>query len=121
MRNKIYQIIEPADDNLFSKIYDVFIMMAIVVSMIPLAFKQTNVIFNIIEYVTVSIFVIDYALRLLTADLKLISIPPLRIPFTLREQSLPRTALSLLRAAEFLELPQLRLVLSARFRLLTIR
>ena len=71
MRNKIYQIIEPADDNLFSKIYDVFIMMAIVVSIIPLAFKQTNVIFNIIEYVTVSIFVIDYALRLLTADLKL--------------------------------------------------
>ena len=71
MRNKIYQIIEPADDNLFSKIYDVFIMMAIVVSIIPLAFKQMNVIFNIIEYVTVSIFVIDYALRLLTADLKL--------------------------------------------------
>ena len=71
MRNKIYQIIEPADDNLFSKIYDVFIMMAIVVSIIPLAFKQTNVIFNILEYVTVSIFVIDYALRLLTADLKL--------------------------------------------------
>ena len=71
MRNKIYQIIEPADDNLFSKIYDVFIMMAIVVSIIPLAFKQTNVIFNVIECVTVSIFVIDYALRLLTADLKL--------------------------------------------------
>lgn len=71
MRNKIYQIIEPADDNLLSKIYDVFMMLAIVVSLIPLAFKETNTAFNIVEYVTVSVFVIDYLLRLATADLKL--------------------------------------------------
>ena len=71
MRNKIYQIIEPVDDNLFSKIYDFFMMTVIIVSLIPLAFKETNIVFNTIEYVTVSIFVIDYTLRLLTADLKL--------------------------------------------------
>ena len=70
-RNKIYQIIEPADDNLASKIYDLFIMVVIIASIVPLAFKQTNTVFDTIEYVTVSIFVIDYIMRLFTADLKL--------------------------------------------------
>lgn len=71
MKKKIYQIIEPAEDNVLSKIYDIIMMLAIVVSLIPLAFKTTNSLFNVIEYVTVSIFIIDYALRLFTADLKL--------------------------------------------------
>jgi voltage-gated potassium channel len=71
MRNKIYQIIEPAVDNLLSKIYDLLIMVVIIISVIPLAFKETNRLFNIIECVTVIIFIIDYLLRLFTADLKL--------------------------------------------------
>ena len=71
MKKKIYQIIEPAEDNILSKIYDIIMMLAIVVSLIPLAFKTTNSLFNVIEYVTVSIFIIDYLLRLFTADLKL--------------------------------------------------
>ena len=71
MRKKLYEIIEPATDNLLSKIYDFFMMSVIVVSLIPLAYKETNHVFNIIEYVTVSIFIIDYLLRLFTADLKL--------------------------------------------------
>lgn len=71
MKKKIYQIIEPAEDNVLSKIYDIIMMLAIVVSLIPLAFKETSKLFNVVEYVTVSIFIIDYALRLFTADLKL--------------------------------------------------
>jgi voltage-gated potassium channel len=71
MRNKIYQIIEPAVDNLLSKIYDLLIMVVIIISVIPLAFKETNRLFDIIECVTVIIFIIDYLLRLFTADLKL--------------------------------------------------
>jgi voltage-gated potassium channel len=71
MRNKIYQIIEPAVDNLLSKIYDLLIMIVIIISVIPLAFKETNRLFDIIECVTVIIFIIDYLLRLFTADLKL--------------------------------------------------
>lgn len=71
MREKIYQIIEPAKDNFWSKVYDFFMMATIVLSIIPLAFKGTNVFFNVLEYVTVSIFIVDYLLRLLTADLKL--------------------------------------------------
>ena len=71
MRKKLYQIIETANDNVLSKIYDFFMMTAIIVSIAPLAFKETNIIFDIIEYITVSIFIIDYFLRLITADLKL--------------------------------------------------
>ena len=71
MRNKLYQIIEPANDSILSKIYDFVMMTVIIISIVPLAFKETNIVFNAIEYVTVSIFVIDYVLRLLTADLKL--------------------------------------------------
>ena len=71
MRNKIYQIIEPAVDNLLSKIYDLLIMVVIIISVIPLAFKETNRLFDIIECITVIVFIIDYLLRLFTADLKL--------------------------------------------------
>lgn len=71
MRKKIYEIIEPAKNNLLSSIYDVFMMAVIVVSLVPLAFKETNTAFTVIEYATVGIFVLDYLLRLWTADLKL--------------------------------------------------
>ena len=71
MRKKLYEIIEPAKDNLLSKIYDFFMMLMIVASLVPLAFKTTNLAFEIIEYVTVSVFCLDYLLRLFTADMKL--------------------------------------------------
>ena len=71
MRKKLYQILEPAQDNIFSKIYDLFMMAVIIVSITPLVFKETNEVFNILEYITVSIFLLDYFLRWFTADLKL--------------------------------------------------
>ena len=71
MRKKLYQILEPAQDNIFSKIYDLFMMTVIIVSITPLMFKETNEVFNILEYITVSIFLLDYLLRWITADLKL--------------------------------------------------
>ena len=43
----------------------------IIISIIPLAFKQSNIVFEYIDYITVTIFIIDYLLRLLTADYKL--------------------------------------------------
>ena len=70
-RKKLYQIIEPAEDNLLSKIYDFIIMLVIIASLVPLAFKETNIVFETIEYITVSIFILDYIMRLFTADLKL--------------------------------------------------
>ncbi len=72
MRKKLYSIIEPVgNDNKLSNIYDFIMMTTIVVSIIPLAFKETNAFFQWIDYITVSIFILDYLLRLLTADYKL--------------------------------------------------
>ncbi|MBO5909577.1 MAG: ion transporter, partial [Clostridia bacterium] len=52
-------------------VYDFIMMAAIVMSVIPLAFKETNAFFQWMDYVTVSIFIVDYFLRLITADYKL--------------------------------------------------
>jgi voltage-gated potassium channel len=72
MREKLYSIIEPVEnENKLSGIYDFIMMATIVVSIIPLAFKETNTIFQWIDYITVGIFILDYLLRLLTADYKL--------------------------------------------------
>lgn len=72
MRKKIYSIIEPiGNGNKLSNIYDFIMMTTIVVSIIPLAFKETNAFFQWIDYITVSIFILDYLLRLFTADYKL--------------------------------------------------
>ena len=71
MRKKLYSILEPTTDNKFSNIYDFVMMATIVISIIPLAFKETNAIFQYIDYISVTIFIIDYILRLITADYKL--------------------------------------------------
>lgn len=72
MRKKIFDIIETNNEsNQFSNVYDIVMMITIVVSIIPLAFKQANIVFEYIDCITVAIFIIDYLLRLLTADYKL--------------------------------------------------
>ena len=78
MRERIYEIIEYEGNcqkggvvSRLSAVYDFFMMLVIVVSIVPLAFKQNYPVFVWIEYVTAVIFVLDYLLRLLTADIKL--------------------------------------------------
>ena len=71
MRQKIYSIIDPVNNSKLNDIYDFIMMITIVISIIPLAFKETNTFFKSIDYITVSIFIFDYLLRLLTADYKL--------------------------------------------------
>lgn len=71
MRKRIYEIIEVANENdLLSSIYDYLMMITIVVSLIPLAFKTEYFAFQIIDKVCVTIFIIDYLLRVVTADFK---------------------------------------------------
>lgn len=72
MRQRIFEIIEVAKENdKWSRFYDSFMMIVILISIFPLAFKtQTNLFFNI-DKITVTIFIIDYVLRLITADYKL--------------------------------------------------
>lgn len=71
MRKRIYEIIEKAKENDFwSNVYDYFMIIAICVSLIPLAFKKdTNILF-LMDKITVYIFIIDYLLRFITADFK---------------------------------------------------
>lgn len=72
MRKKLFSVIEPVDNgDKLSNIYDFIMMATIVISVVPLAFKETNTIFQWIDYITVSIFILDYFLRLITADYKL--------------------------------------------------
>jgi len=71
MRKRIYEIIEKAafEDHL-SRVYDIVLIAAIIVSLIPLTFKHELWWFRITDKVTVVIFIIDYILRLITADYK---------------------------------------------------
>lgn len=72
MRKSIYKIIEPSNkDSKLSNIYDFIMMWTILISIIPLAFKTSNALFKWIDYISISIFIIDYFLRLITADFKL--------------------------------------------------
>ena len=72
MRKKLFSVIEPADNgSKLNNIYDFIMMATIVISVLPLAFKETNIAFQWIDYITVSIFILDYFLRLITADYKL--------------------------------------------------
>lgn len=72
MRKRLFEIIELSDGNdKLSRVYDVGMMCAIIISLIPLAFKEINALFLVIDYLTAGIFVIDYLLRFITADYKL--------------------------------------------------
>lgn len=72
MRKKLFEVIERSqDDNRLSNVYDIMMMATILISIVPLAFKESNAIFEWIEYISVSVFIIDYVLRLFTADFKL--------------------------------------------------
>lgn len=71
-REKIFDIIEGVkDDSKISRAYDFFMIAIIIVSILPLAFKSQTQLFVWIDHGTVSVFIIDYMLRLITADYKL--------------------------------------------------
>lgn len=69
MRDRIYRFVEPDLD--CKSPYDYIMILVIIVSLIPLAFKENCRAFDIIDKVTVTIFIVDYLLRLATADFKL--------------------------------------------------
>ncbi len=72
MRRRIFQIIEPAaDGDRVSTVYDCTMIVVILASLLPLAFKDTTPLLNVLDKGSVGIFLLDYALRLMTADLKL--------------------------------------------------
>ena len=71
MRRKIFEMVEPGEGfNKVSSFYDYFMMMVIIASLIPLAFKNENTAFLILDKICVAIFIADYFLRWITADYK---------------------------------------------------
>lgn len=71
MRKRLFEVIESAYENdRLSNVYDIVMMIIIITSLIPLAFKEETTLFYIIDKVAVVIFIIDYILRLITADFK---------------------------------------------------
>lgn len=71
-RKRLFEVIEIAEeDDKVSNIYDAFMMISIIASIVPMAFKTTNMVFEIVDKVTVGIFIVDYFFRIMTADLKL--------------------------------------------------
>lgn len=72
LRERLFEIIEASKgQDTASGIYDACMMGVILCSMVPLCFKQSNSLFTAVEAVTTAIFVVDYSLRLITADFKL--------------------------------------------------
>lgn len=70
-RSKIYDIIETENHSIVSKIYDWLMLVLIVISLIPLAFREQTTMFEWFDKVSVSVFILDYLLRWLTADFKM--------------------------------------------------
>ncbi len=71
-RRRIYEIIEPsAGGDRVSAIYDCAMIAVILASLLPLAFKNTTALLNTLDRISVGIFILDYLLRLMTADYKL--------------------------------------------------
>ncbi len=72
MRKRIFEIIETAETgDRISALYDGIMMVLIVLSLIPLAFKTETSFLSGIDRACASAFVFDYFLRLFTADYKL--------------------------------------------------
>ena len=72
MRKRIYEIIAPSrKGDRPSLAYDIFMLIAITASIVPLMFVEDTKAFRVIEQITVTIFILDYLLRWMTADYRL--------------------------------------------------
>lgn len=63
MRKKLYAIIDA------SSTYNWFMIVVILASLVPLAFKGTHPVLHVVDLITVCIFILDYIARWITADL----------------------------------------------------
>lgn len=71
MRKKLYDIIEPTNGkNILSAVYDCFMILVILLSIIPLGIKETNNYLNKLDTFCLVVFAVDYFLRWITADYK---------------------------------------------------
>lgn len=72
IRQKIYDLINRDGKRMWaSRVYDWYMLVMILASVVPLMFIEDYPVFRIIEAVTVSAFIIDYLLRWSTSNLQL--------------------------------------------------
>lgn len=66
----IHSVVMPHDDrsSKASRIYDYVQLVAIILSIVPLAFRNYTHFFAIMEYCCVAVFIVDYILRWITSD-----------------------------------------------------
>ena len=70
-RKRVFEIIEKAEgEDKLSAVYDFSMIVIIILSLIPLAFKTEGLFFKAIDKITVAVFIVDYILRWITADYK---------------------------------------------------
>ena len=70
MRKKIFEVIETTNSksSVLNRIYNLFMLFWIIVSMIPLMDKNVTPFYTAINTITLIVFLVDYVLRLITAD-----------------------------------------------------
>lgn len=72
MRKRIFEIIEQGKKgDRASVVYDIVMLVAIAISIVPLMFVEEHSAFRVVELVTVILFIIDYLLRWITADFRM--------------------------------------------------
>lgn len=72
LKKRIYEIVEASkNQDTASLAYDVMILVAVVVGLIPLTMKTENIYTKILDLTVVIIFILDYVLRIYTADYKM--------------------------------------------------
>ena len=85
-RRGVLELIEPEEPSVLSKLYDWLMLVSIVASLIPLAFREQTLSFVLMDKISVSFFIVDYVLRWLTADYRMPDKAPwkafLSYPFT---------------------------------------
>lgn len=71
MRKRIYEVIEVSNvKDKLGNIYDAVMIVVIVMSLVPLAFKEMTPALRTLDLTAAVIFIIDYILRWMTADYK---------------------------------------------------
>ena len=92
MRKRIHEILGASSGHdALSSVYDVFMILVIIVSLLPLNFKGEWRVFELTDDITAAIFILDYLLRWMSADFDSREKPAvafLHYPFTTMEPSL---------------------------------
>ena len=69
-RENVKEIVEAWNENKYSRAYDWVMLVAIVMGILPLMFREQHRIFSYFDLFSCCCFIVDYLLRWVTADLK---------------------------------------------------